>query len=369
MTSFNASAERYDVDIQTPTDEASETSHTRTVRLVGSGKRVLDVGCATGSLAEVLVGNGCTVVGVERDPGAAKRAAAHCAHVEVMDLDGGDLQALAGHGPFDVIVAADVLEHLLDPARTLRQLAGLLAPQGYLVTSIPNVAHGSVRLALLAGRFPYSDVGLLDHTHLRFYTLSSMTDMITDGGFDLVYVERQRLAPQDGEVLAGVALEQIPAEVRHTVDSDEDAWVYQYVGISIPSGAGGGLAAALRGSWAELQALRGELREHRSGHAANASALAARTAEAVEQARAARDQLVRVTDANAMQARRITTLEQMLAEAADREGAALADLKAAADARAEAEALRAEVAAIHRSRLWRAGAMYRGTVGRLRGRR
>ncbi len=173
---------RYDVEI----DMSTDTSHTRAIRLVGRDRRVLDLGCATGAVARVLVQQGCNVVGVEMDPAAARVARQACSEVIVGDLaDPATVGSLAGR-QFDVILAGDVLEHLVEPERLLQQVRPLLTRDGYLVTSIPNVAHGAVRLALMKGRFQYTDVGLLDRTHVRFYTLGSLTEMLAAGGFTAV---------------------------------------------------------------------------------------------------------------------------------------------------------------------------------------
>src|SRR5262249_49882611 len=92
-------------------------------------------------------------------------------------------------GPFDVVVCADVLEHLPEPERLLAKIAAWLAPRGTLLVSLPNVAHVSVRAALLAGRFPYADRGILDRTHLRFYTRASGQRLLEDAGFRISEVE------------------------------------------------------------------------------------------------------------------------------------------------------------------------------------
>ena len=97
----------------------------------------------------MLRDRGCAIVGIELEPGAAAAAAVHCERMVVGDLDALDLDAELGEDRFDVIVAADVLEHLKDPAGTLGRLRPFLAPGGYFVISLPNVAHADVRLALL----------------------------------------------------------------------------------------------------------------------------------------------------------------------------------------------------------------------------
>src|SRR5262245_21140901 len=145
--------------------EASSTDAS-ILRLVGAHKRVLELGCGSGHMTQALREQDCTVIGIEIHPEAAERAAANCERVIVGDLDYLDFQRELGTDRFDVIVAADVLEHLKDPLSILRSVKQFLLPRGRLVISVPNVAHISIRLALLAGKFPYSETGLLDQTHL-----------------------------------------------------------------------------------------------------------------------------------------------------------------------------------------------------------
>jgi SAM-dependent methyltransferase len=85
--------------------------------------------------------------------------------------------------PFDVIVAGDVLEHLPRPEDLLSALKPLLKPDGRLLVSLPNVANVTVRASLLLGRFPYADRGILDRTHLRFYTRASARRLLGESGF------------------------------------------------------------------------------------------------------------------------------------------------------------------------------------------
>ena len=157
----------YHVDAVDPDDVNS--SHALVLGMIEAGSQVLDVGCATGYLGAVLTERGCRVTGVEIDPDAARAAREVLAEVLEADLDRDDLGEVLGARRFDVVVLADVLEHLHDPARALRAAVGLLRPGGSVVVSIPNVTHGSLRLALLAGTWRYTDTGLLDRTHVRFF--------------------------------------------------------------------------------------------------------------------------------------------------------------------------------------------------------
>src|SRR5215207_1882662 len=99
--------------------ENKNSSHALIVELVGHGKRVLDVGCAAGDLAEVLTEHGCKVTGIEIDPEAARQAERRCERVIVGDVEDLDLSGNLDDESFDVIVLGDVLEHLKDPLRTL----------------------------------------------------------------------------------------------------------------------------------------------------------------------------------------------------------------------------------------------------------
>jgi 2-polyprenyl-3-methyl-5-hydroxy-6-metoxy-1,4-benzoquinol methylase len=173
-------------------------SHRIVLSEVPDGARVLDVGCATGYLAAELSRRGCTVDGIEVDPAAAQQARAHCREVAVGDLEAPATQAdvqrmLAGTRP-DVIICADVLEHLRDPWTVLAWLRTLLAPGGRAVISVPNIAHWTARRALLRGRFDYADHGLLDRTHLRFFTRASAAELARRAGF-AVRAERLAGAP------------------------------------------------------------------------------------------------------------------------------------------------------------------------------
>jgi methionine biosynthesis protein MetW len=161
-------------------------SHRQVIDLVTPGSRVLDVGCAEGYVAAELLARGCSVVGIERDPRAA--AIARERGIEVLGLDVEAVPLAAAR--FDVVVFADVLEHLRDPVAVLRQAL----PAGRAVVSLPNVAHWTARRSLLGGRFPREGFGLFDRTHLRFYTRETAHELAGEAGFRVV-AERFAGAP------------------------------------------------------------------------------------------------------------------------------------------------------------------------------
>lgn len=203
------------------------------VAKVPDGSRVLDLGCSVGQLARHLVAKGCTVVGVELDPEAAVRAREHCESVHVADLDLVDLTALLGEERFDVVVAADVIEHLRDPGRLLREIAPLLAPGGVLVTTVPNIAHGSARLALLTGRFEYADLGIMDRTHLRFFTRATLTELLRISGFAVAGIDPLELPVEMGIPYDRSAL---PRGLEKLVKKLPDALAYSFLVVARPAG-------------------------------------------------------------------------------------------------------------------------------------
>jgi SAM-dependent methyltransferase len=215
---------RYDTDVDLSN---RNNSHTLMVELVGGSKRVLDVGCATGYLAKALVERGCTVSGLELDEAAAEEARPHLDRLVIGDLETMDVAEAFGAERFDVIVFGDVLEHLRDPLAALRKAEVLLAERGSVVASIPNIAHGSVRLALLAGRFDYQDLGLLDSTHIRFFTRSSVEDLFREAGMVPVDVRRTTAGFFDTPV--PVREGEFPPEVVDAVRADPEAATYQFV--------------------------------------------------------------------------------------------------------------------------------------------
>jgi SAM-dependent methyltransferase len=178
----------YDVAVD---PEAANNPHSAAIRLVGSGQRVLEVGCWSGHVTKHLAARGNHVVGVEVNPEAAELAKAHAERVHVADLDRTSLSSLED-GPFDVIVLGDVLEHLRDPSATLADAATLLTPDGRFVISVPNIAHIDARMMLLQGEWQYQRDGLLDATHLRWFTHRSLRDLLATVGFVATEVERVR---------------------------------------------------------------------------------------------------------------------------------------------------------------------------------
>ncbi len=146
----------------------------------------LDVGCAAGELGRAIKAArpGAVVHGIDRAPEALEAAAKHLDTVRAVDLDG-ELPELDAR--YEVIVCGDVLEHLVDPWSVLRWLASHLEDGGHVVASIPNIRYYKVlRDLVFRGRFTYRDSGILDATHLRFFTLREMRTLFTRAGLDVL---------------------------------------------------------------------------------------------------------------------------------------------------------------------------------------
>ena len=158
------------------------SSWTKIVELVDEGRRVLEVGCAEGHMAEFLSRyKHCPITGIEMNPEAAEVASAHCESIVIGDVEQGALERV--QGTFDVVIFADVLEHLRYPGDVLRATHPLLNEGGYVLISLPNVAHWEVRRSLIRGRFEYTKAGLLDDSHLRFFTYETALKLIDEAGF------------------------------------------------------------------------------------------------------------------------------------------------------------------------------------------
>lgn len=147
-------------------------------------KKVLELGVGDASLTRRLQAAGARVDGVETDPVYIELAKPFCNRIISGDLN--RIETLDLEGDYDIIVAADILEHLVDPEYVLSKLKTYLKKDGLLVVSLPNVANIYVRLSLLFGRFNYHSKGLLDKTHLHFYTISTAASMLQKTGWKIM---------------------------------------------------------------------------------------------------------------------------------------------------------------------------------------
>jgi 2-polyprenyl-3-methyl-5-hydroxy-6-metoxy-1,4-benzoquinol methylase len=228
MNDNSGSADIYDspLDLNNANDP-----RTLALRHIAPGKTVLELGPATGRVTRVLSERGCRVVAVEQDGTMAPNLERYCSRVIVGDVERLSLEEVFGKQRFDVILAGDFFEHLAHPLELLRELKRYLSEAGYVVASIPNVAHGSVRLSLLQGKFEYQDVGILDRTHLRFFTLESILHLFTDAGFAIIDVQRVRQDPFKEPYSDRLPLDhtELSPELKRLIEEDPDAATVQFV--------------------------------------------------------------------------------------------------------------------------------------------
>ncbi len=156
-----------------------------TYKYILTGSSVLDVGCSTGYYGRLLINNKqCEVDGIEIDPKDRAEASRHLRKVFDVNLDSKWPAALTSSS-YDIIFLGDVIEHVLDAKSVLKRLGELLKKDGKIIISTPNIAHLTIRLELLAGSFEYEKTGILDETHLKYFTLGSLTNLIQEAGFNL----------------------------------------------------------------------------------------------------------------------------------------------------------------------------------------
>jgi SAM-dependent methyltransferase len=277
-------------------DQSPGSTHNLVVGMVQPGSRVLEFGCATGYMTQALRERlNASVVGVELNAEAAQLAAVHSERVLIGDAEELDLEAELGGERFDAVLFADVLEHLREPAKLLQRVRQFVGEGGVVIASIPNVAHASVRLALLGGSFRYREQGLLDETHLRFFTREGVQDLFESSGYLITQWLRRRIEVEESEIPVP---QTVPEEARAWATGDPEATTYQFVVCAVPSDAASQLHAwrtklgearaeleELRPLAAELEVLQTELEELGPPRAAAAELASLRRAHEVLQRR------------------------------------------------------------------------------------
>jgi len=185
-----------------PIKQSRYSSHYYAQQLTGANHEVLDIGCGEGFLAVELAKNGNRVTGVDALPEAAKSAALNDYYSADLDdgLDG-VVRRLNGKR-FDRILLLDILEHLRNPGRILEQCHQLVEKNGQVIVSVPNIANIHTRLLLMFGKFDYTERGLLDRTHVRFYTRKTARAMLEQAGYRIV---AQRMAVVPIELALGLS--------------------------------------------------------------------------------------------------------------------------------------------------------------------
>ncbi|MCB0329927.1 MAG: class I SAM-dependent methyltransferase [Bdellovibrionales bacterium] len=197
--------------------------------LVEEKQRVLDVGCGIGLLGKYLTKQkSCSVVGIDYDPKSIELAKPFISDAFVVDLRNTDLKEAVKGETFDAVLFADVIEHFAEPKKLLEGALQCLSADGSVIISVPNIAHSSVRLALFEGRFDYTDEGLLDRTHLHFFTLKSLLQLLESVGLVATEILRVYRHAHHTEI----PVQETPMMTRsliETAEQEPEGLTYQFV--------------------------------------------------------------------------------------------------------------------------------------------
>ena len=211
-------------------DGNSQDSLSLIARLIAPGQTLLDLGMGTGALGQYLSQHQALVAdGVTLNPAEADIARQWYRRALVADLDTADLKVLFGDQRYDVIVCADVLEHLKVPQNVLLQCKALLAPGGRLITSVPNAGYCGLVAELISGDFRYRPEGLLDNTHLRFFTRRSLQRFFDESGWTTMSVATTRRELLASEFKA--EFDALPPAVARHLLVLPDALTYQFISV------------------------------------------------------------------------------------------------------------------------------------------
>ena len=210
-------------------------AHTRVIRYLTepplpTAAPILEVGCSAGYFGEALKPFGYTVWGVESDEAAPVAAGMRLEYVYRGDIESFLDDPAVRDVRFQAIVFGDVLEHLADPAGVLRHSANRLAPGGVIVASVPNVAHESVRLMLLEGRWETGPTGILDRTHLHFYTRDSLVELLNETDLAIDRLSTITLPGEALDIRVNPALKSAMAPYI----TDAERQVFQFVVLARP---------------------------------------------------------------------------------------------------------------------------------------
>jgi len=215
-------------------DTSSETAAANVVRMVGQNKRALELGCGPGSITKILAERGgCRVTGIELDRDAIERVKPYCEVVMQADLNSDQWPLLlTNSGKFDVVLAADVLEHLYDPWSALKRMVAFINESGCLVLSLPHVGHAAIMSCLYNGDFGYRDWGLLDRTHIRFFGLKNIEDLFAQAALKVIDVKYINARPEQTEFAESWA--RLSPQTQQVFASTPHANVYQVVVKAVP---------------------------------------------------------------------------------------------------------------------------------------
>jgi SAM-dependent methyltransferase len=216
----------YDYDV----DLTSDTAPARVIRMVKAGSKVLEIGAGPGSITRHLANTlKCDVDALEVDPSAIELLKSYGLNAYPGDLNnpGWSLEIAAKRGHFDYVIAADVLEHVIDPWAVLAEMKSLLNDGGQIILSIPHVSHAAVVASLLDEDFEYGPWGLLDRTHVRFFGVKNVQALVNGAGLVIDEAQFVVRTPEMTEFVS--RWQRIPADIQAAVQRNRFSHVLQCV--------------------------------------------------------------------------------------------------------------------------------------------
>lgn len=207
----------------------TETTHGKVLNHIQPGSCVLECGCATGYITKFMKEKlNCKVHIVEYEQEAFDIASDYAEGGVCADLTTDTWTSVFEGMQFDYILFMDVLEHLSNPAKTLKQAVALLKPEGSVLISLPNIAHNDVLINLHRNVFNYSDVGLLDNTHIHFFGKNNLDAFLRSVGLEMVQLEKMYVKTGTTELFWTEEC-RIPQGLLSVLSEREDGEVYQFV--------------------------------------------------------------------------------------------------------------------------------------------
>lgn len=227
---------KYQATINVSNKNNSHTQSYDRIQEFADGRtlKILEAGCSSGYFGTALVAQGHEVWGVEPYEEAAKKASEVLNRVHIGFIE--DFFSNNQDEQFDVIVFGDVLEHLADPIGVLRQSKNFLTDGGIVVASIPNIAHFSIRAMMLEGRWEYSDLGILDRTHLKFFTRDSLIDLFTESGYKVLGLSAVKLSAEQVDEICKLNIRKESIKYVKDFAKDSRGYDFQYIISSCPCG-------------------------------------------------------------------------------------------------------------------------------------
>lgn len=201
-----------------------------------SSERLIEVGCSSGALAREFkkLNPRCWYLGIEIDAHYAKLAERHCDETMTVDIESLDQDFFHTQRDCDCWIFGDTLEHLRDPWSVLRQIRQVLPPEGCVVACLPNMQHWSLQVKLSTGALRYEDHGLLDRTHLRWFTRMTINELFAGCGFQVVKGVSRVFKEPDRDRFLPVIAEMARLAGEDPIVAVSDAMPLQYVVRATP---------------------------------------------------------------------------------------------------------------------------------------